>query len=1049
MHRLSLGTRPLLAACLLVAGMGLVLSRHDNTPQAGAARVAPLLLDDQRFGLNAILPDNTHSVPGISILPWATNAQPLGAKINRFSFDWQQAEPQADRFDFSMPEQYVSSDVAHGYSTIAVLEHTPYWATSVATTNTSAQVPIGLDLAWNDPDNTWGAFVAASAAHFRGRISDYEIWNEPDLLGGAGWAGSRAQFFQLIKVAYQAIKAMDPGARVITGGLNYNPTWLHDVLQADVADPGASANNYYFDAIGIHSYGRAIAPYTLGQTAHALLRQFGIPDKPVFATELGIPVDDDPPSSKAGIVGTTLEAQSYMVESFAAALAGGIDHMLWYRASDVGQPQYWGLFKYRGQVRATAATFHMIAQYFANVQSVSISIDDPITKIVLDEGQQHVTVIWNASHQTVTSKLYAQNAGGGTMVGLDGSAGSVTPGPDGYYQLTLAGATNNHGATSSDFIVGGVPQIIVETGPFLPTLTPTPTNSPIPTSTGTPVVSSPTATATETGTSTPTATNTSTPTATATPTFPAHSPHVYFAAGSSNPQYGEMLQMANPAATPARIHITFSGESGAITTTNVLAQPHALATFDVGALHLPPGPISADLYSDRRVAASRSLFFGVSATMGAGAGKAATDWYLPGIAGVTPISQVVTLSNPTADAAGVLVETVSQSGGGDQITTHVDPYSTRDLVIAVDGHDPQLATIVHADQPIVAEYTAYVTHPAGITGAPGISDLSRKWYAAEGYTASTSGDFIALYNPDQTTAARVQVQVFAQEPSVSGGRPVPIVTTLADFTPTPSLTASATTTPTPSATISPTGTSSPTVAVPITGTPVPSATDTSTLTSTSTATPSATVSSTMTSTPSATATLTGTAVPSATTSPIGSPIPYATAVIIVQPDSRATFNVGSIAPRGEFTVLMTSSVPIAANRILTFGPGKSRPTMVNMVEKTAGSWVFPGDTSAQEKLASKQVVRGLKEFITLLNPSSTQAAALTILTTDTSGVPLRQSDVVLPPCSRLTQDMLKLVGPGRHITYVTSANGVQVVAEQTFYFNGAWGGAAAAGSTLP
>lgn len=123
--------------------------------------------------------------------------------------------------------------------------------------------------------------------------------------------------------------------------------------------------------------------------------------------------------------------------------------------------------------------------------------------------------------------------------------------------------------------------------------------------------------------------------------------------------------------------------------------------------------------------------------------------------------------------------------------------------------------------------------------------------------------------------------------------------------------------------------------------------------------------------------------------------------------------------------------------------------MVNMVEKTAGSWVFPGDTSAQEKLASKQVVRGLKEFITLLNPSSTQAAALTILTTDTSGVPLRQSDVVLPPCSRLTQDMLKLVGPGRHITYVTSANGVQVVAEQTFYFNGAWGGAAAAGSTLP
>ena len=918
--------------------------------------MAPLLLNDDRFGLNSILPDNTHAVPGISILPWATTAQPLGPKINRFSFDWQKVEPQAGKLDFSLPEQYVQSDLAHGYATIAILEHTPYWATNAATTNTAAQVPTGLDLAWNDPGNTWGAFVFASASHFKGRITDYEVWNEPDLMGGASWAGSRAQFFQLLKVAYLAIKAADPNARVITGSLNYNPTWLNDVLKADIADPAAFANNYYFDAIGIHSYGRAIAPYNIGQTAHALLKQYSIPDKPVFATELGIPVDDDPPSSKAGIVGTTIEAQSYMVESFASALAGGIDHMLWYRASDVGQTQYWGLFKYRGQARATASTFHMIAQYFANVQSASISIGDPVIKIVLDEGQQRVTVIWNASPRDVSTTVYAQNAGGGTMVSLSGSTGAATPGSDGYYQLTLAGATNNHGATSSDFIVGGVPQIIVETAPFVPTLTPTPTNTPLPTYTGTPVAYtptvSPTVTSTSTATAPPTATATvtSTPTATSTPTFPRNSPHVYFAAGSASSQYGELLQVANPGATPARVHITFSGETGALTTTDMLAPPHALATVDVGSLHLPSGPISADVYSDRMVASSRALYFGVSASMGAGATNPSTDWYLPGIAGVTPISQVVTLSNPTSDAAGVLVETVSQSGIHQQLTTHVDPFSTHSLVIARDGQDPELATIVHADQPIVAEYGAYLTRPAGITGALGISALSRKWYAAEGYASTTYGDFIALYNPDPAVSAQVQVQVYRQQVATSNG----------------------------------------------------------------------------------------------------SPVPFATATVVVQPDSRATFDVGAIAPRGAFTVLMTSSVRIAANRILTFGPGKSRPTMVNMVQRTAASWVFPaGDTNLKERLASKQVVNSVKEFITVFNPANAQTAALTVLTTDPSGAALRQSEIALAPCARVTLDMGKLVGPGRHVTYVTSSNGVQIVAEQTFYFNGAWGGAAAAGVPAP
>ncbi|MDB5059214.1 MAG: exported protein of unknown function, partial [Chloroflexi bacterium] len=779
---------PAIALLIILSTASVVAYRSANSPTVSAATTRQLLLADPRFGLNSILADNTKRVPGIAKFPWATAAASLGAKIDRFSFDWQKVEPSAGSFNFSIPTEFVTSDKAHGFDTIAILEHTPFWATNVATTNPSPQVPSGLYLPWNDPGNVWGAFVYASVSHFKGQISYYELWNEPDLLSGAGWAGSRADFFQLLKVGYQAVKAADPQAQVITGSLNYNPSWINDVLRADVADPDAQANNYYFDALGIHSYGRAIAPFTLGQAAHNALKQYGIPDKPVFATELGIPVDDDPTVPAKGLIGTSAEASAYIVESFAAALAGGIDRALLYRASDVGEPGYWGLFKYPGTARSTANAFKVAAQYLANAQSATLTTSDPVTKIVIDEGQQHVTVMWNASPRDVTTPLYAQNAAGGSSIDLSGNATTITPDANGYYQLTLPGATNNHGASSSDFIIGGIPAIIVESGPFVPTLTPTPSNTPIPSATSTlapptstgsaSVTPSSTSTSTPTTTATPSATSTPSPTATATstPTFPSTSSHSYFADGSADSHYAQVLQLANSGAKPARVHITFSGQTGLISATDMLAAPRTLASLALGSLHLPSGPISAEILADHAIAGASALYYGTSASMSAGATSPATDWYLPGMAGVKPLSQTVTLSNPFPDAVGVLLETITRAGHRQMTTLHIDPFGRRAVTIAHNGQDAEIGAVVHADGAIIAQYTAYLEKPSGITGTLGVSALSRKWYAAEGYHNAANGDYLALLNPDQRFTARVTVQVFTPRPLLKNGVPVPSTT---------------------------------------------------------------------------------------------------------------------------------------------------------------------------------------------------------------------------------------------------------------------------------
>ena len=60
------------------------------------------------------------------------------------------------------------------------------------------------------------------AGHFKGRIKYYEKWNEPGSFGfeGEGWMD---QFCQLFKEVVPAIKAEDPQAKVVLGGLPDTP----------------------------------------------------------------------------------------------------------------------------------------------------------------------------------------------------------------------------------------------------------------------------------------------------------------------------------------------------------------------------------------------------------------------------------------------------------------------------------------------------------------------------------------------------------------------------------------------------------------------------------------------------------------------------------------------------------------------------------------------------------------------------------------------------------------------------------------------------------
>ncbi|MBL7200050.1 MAG: PKD domain-containing protein [Anaerolineae bacterium] len=107
-------------------------------------------------------------------------------------------------------------------------------------------------------------FMGAMAAHFRGRVDAYEVWNEQNLK--REWEGvplSAADYVRLLEGAYWAIKAADPEAIVVSGGLT--STGINDGVWAiddrlylrQMYDAGLRT---YCDAVGIHPYGFANPP---------------------------------------------------------------------------------------------------------------------------------------------------------------------------------------------------------------------------------------------------------------------------------------------------------------------------------------------------------------------------------------------------------------------------------------------------------------------------------------------------------------------------------------------------------------------------------------------------------------------------------------------------------------------------------------------------------------------------------------------------------------------------------------------------------------------
>ena len=438
-------------------------------------------------------------------------AAQAGVQWERLIFPWsliQKDGPDAWATGY-FSDQQIKDEVTRGIQVVGLAIYTPQWATSTPTTARPTNVPANLYLPFDDPKNYWGQFMFKLAQRYRGQIDTWVVWNEPDLVSSTiayTWDGSINDFYQLVKVAYLAIKKANPNAKVALPGLTYwldkesgRPLFLARYLEVAGKDPSAAANNQYFDIVEIHQYSNPLNTYATIKVMQQALALYGL-DRPIWVGESNVAPNDDPGTPITPILHATLDQQaSYVLQAFALARAAGAERMSIYKMVDErpeGPGELYGLVRNNGTIRPAFTAYQTAVRYLSSPTSAVYRWDgasdpptpDQITQLLqsnahgtqwlwpaavnwvtLERGAERVTVAWNASPKLVTGHVPAVVKSAQVLDKFGRDVGEVVA-QNGMYNLELYPTNNNSDPRdTSAYLVGGDPRILLEKVVPLPT----------------------------------------------------------------------------------------------------------------------------------------------------------------------------------------------------------------------------------------------------------------------------------------------------------------------------------------------------------------------------------------------------------------------------------------------------------------------------------------------------------------------------------------------------------------------------------------------------
>jgi hypothetical protein len=181
--------------------------------------------------------------------------------------------------DFSGLDEVTTLAQTYHLPVVADLVTIPTWLADCATPTSDPTRCATDDL------DAYGSVIGQIVSHADPVIRDWEVWNEPDT--AAFFDGTPQQYAFMLRTAHDAIKAVDPGADVLLGGISgiAGMNWLGQVL----ATPGADAV-HAFDTANVHERGDlwSLAPDLDAWRRFLAAAGFA---GPLWVTEHGYPSD--------------------------------------------------------------------------------------------------------------------------------------------------------------------------------------------------------------------------------------------------------------------------------------------------------------------------------------------------------------------------------------------------------------------------------------------------------------------------------------------------------------------------------------------------------------------------------------------------------------------------------------------------------------------------------------------------------------------------------------------------------------------------------------
>jgi hypothetical protein len=265
-----------------------------------------------------------------------------GVRVVRFTADWRAVQPTSVTFNWAGVDAAVGRAAKHGISTFGTMFGTAPWVSP-----NFIQAPVFSAQA----QSAWRTFLSRAVARYGPHgsfwsahpklpyhpVHDWQIWNEENSPGFFAPKPDPSAYLTLLKISDQAIRAVDPHARIVLGGMfkakpSSGTGAIHSwTFLAQLYHLGAAP---YFDIIGAHPYSPKLSGFKFQlRKLHAASEHHD----PLWIDEIGW--GSGRPSSSPLNKGLKGQA-SFLRKSFSFATKNrrrlGIARIVWFSWRDAG-----------------------------------------------------------------------------------------------------------------------------------------------------------------------------------------------------------------------------------------------------------------------------------------------------------------------------------------------------------------------------------------------------------------------------------------------------------------------------------------------------------------------------------------------------------------------------------------------------------------------------------------------------------------------------------------------------------------------------------------